>query len=368
MIYLDYAAHTPPDPKVIDEFVKVSLEYPGNPNSSHPLGLAAKKRLDQSTEYISQVFCVSPSEVIYTSGATESNNLAIKGIAGHYKGYGRHIITTYLEHSSITGPISALTNKGYEVDFVAIDRDGQVDLEELEDLLREDTILVSINLVDSEIGMIQPVKEIGALLKKYPHTFFHVDATQGVGKIPVTMENIDLLTFSPHKFHGLTGSGVLIKREGILLEPQLDGGISTTPFRSGTPVLAMAAATEMALREAIEHMDIRLEHVRNLYQYLREELSSMDGLSLNVGHHYSPYILNMSLKDKKPEIVMEQLEKAGYCISGKSACCSVSSPSRPVYALTKSRKAAASTLRVGLSHWTTKEELKGFIEVLKTLI
>ena len=182
MIYLDYSATTPVDKRVLDTFSKVCLEYPGNSNSLHSLGVKSKSLEDHATEKISEMLGVKPSEIIYTSGASESNNTAIKGICLKYQNRGKHIITTYLEHSSIIAPLNYLTDMGFEVDFVKIDDNGLVDLEDLKRLMRDDTILVSICMVDSEIGLRQPIKEIAKILKEYPKCYFHVDMTQALGK------------------------------------------------------------------------------------------------------------------------------------------------------------------------------------------
>ena len=185
MIYLDYSATTPVDKEVLDTFNKVCLEYPGNSNSLHSLGAKSKKLEDYATEKISKYLKVKPSEIIYTSGASESNNTAIKGICMKYQNRGKHIITTYLEHSSVIAPLNYLSDLGFEVDFVKIDDNGLVDLQDLKKLLRDDTILVSICMVDSEIGLKQPINEIAKILKDYPKCFFHVDCTQAIGKISV---------------------------------------------------------------------------------------------------------------------------------------------------------------------------------------
>jgi cysteine desulfurase len=364
MIYLDYAAHTPTDERVLEAYCQVTRDFVGNPNSTHPLGQAAKQKFDACTDRIAKLLKIKQEEIIYTSGATESNNLAIKGIAGAYKKNGKHIITSYLEHSSVTGPIGKLGSLGYEIDFVDITRGGMIDLEHLEELIEEDTVLVSIGYIDSEIGLVQPIEEIGKLLKNYPNVFFHVDATQAVGKIPISIENIDLMTFSAHKFYGMTGSGVLVRKEGIQLEPLLDGGISTTVYRSGTPALPLTASMSSALEIAYEEMQERYQLVTERYQQLKKGLSMLEGLSINTGIHYSPFILNFSLKNKRSAQVQEELAQAGFCVSSKSACCAVQAPSRPVYALTKNRKASTSTLRVGLSHLVTEKNIEDFIEAL----
>ena len=214
MVYLDYSATTKANKEVLDSFV-LAHEYIGNPNSLHKLGVEAKKVIDSATSQIARLLKVKEKEIIYTSGASESNNLAIKGICDKYKNRGKHIITTELEHSSIYGPINYLVDNGYEVDFVKLNSDGTVNLEDLKSLIRDDTILVSISAVNSEIGIKQPLAEISKILSKYPKCFFHSDMTQAVGKIDVDMSCVDLASFSAHKFFGIKGIGVLIKKEKL---------------------------------------------------------------------------------------------------------------------------------------------------------
>ena len=220
MIYLDYAANTPADPLVLEAFCEITKKYIANPNSHYVIGLEANAKLLESTEQISSLLGVKGTEIIYTSGASEANNLAIKGVATKYRNRGKHIITTFLEHSSVNGSLAYLENEGYEIDYVDILPNGLINLDHLKELLRDDTILVSICYVDSEIGIRQDIQKISDLLKSHS-CIFHVDATQAVGKINVSTENVDLMTFAPHKFFGLNGSGVLIKKENILIEPQI---------------------------------------------------------------------------------------------------------------------------------------------------
>ena len=212
MIYLDYSATTPVDERVIDTFSKVCREYPGNSNSLHSLGVKSKELEEYATKKISEMLHVKPSEVIYTSGASESNNTAIKGICLKYQNRGKHIITTNLEHSSVIAPLNYLSDLGFEVDFVKITDDGLVDLDDLKRLMRDDTILVSVCMVDSEIGLKQPINEIADILKNYPKCFLHVDCTQALGKINVDLSNVDLASMSAHKIFGMKGIGLLIKK------------------------------------------------------------------------------------------------------------------------------------------------------------
>ncbi|MCX7615510.1 MAG: cysteine desulfurase [Clostridiales bacterium] len=362
MIYLDYAANTPVREEVLAVFLETSRQYIANPNSSHPLGVLAKARLDESTQHMLKMLGASEYELVYTSGATESNNLAIKGIAEKYKNNGKHIITTYLEHSSVNGTVAFLQNAGYEVDYVEINKDGVVDLDHFKELFRKDTILVSVCCVDSEIGLCQPIEQIGTLLKGYPNCFFHVDATQAVGKIPVSLENVDLFTFAPHKFYGLNGCGALLKKTSVMLEPIIHGGISSTPYRSGTPVLPLAAAMEEALSLAIRDMDKNYIYVNALNLKLRDAMKNFPKIRINSTKNSVPFILNISLPGVKIPAFLHELEKDEIYLSSKSACCAPNTVSRPVYALTKDRKAALSTLRISLSHLTTEKELEIFLD------
>ena len=261
MIYLDYSATTPVDERVLETFNKVCKEYPGNSNSLHSLGVKSKKLENYATEEIAKMLKVKPSEVIYTSGASESNNTAIKGICLKYQNRGKHIITTYLEHSSIIAPLNYLTDLGFEVDFVKIDDNGLVDLEDLKRLLRDDTILVSICMVDSEIGLRQPIKKIANILKDYPKCYFHVDCTQALGKIPVDLSCVDLASMSAHKIFGMKGIGLLIKKENIQIEPLIHGGKSTTSYRSGTPALPLIVSLMKAMELIVPNVEKNMEYM-----------------------------------------------------------------------------------------------------------
>ena len=239
MIYLDYSANTPVDERVLTRFCAVERRCPGNANSHHQAGLDAKAEIDHATQTIARLLRVQPAEIIYTSGASESNNFALKGLARLSRHVGKHIISTPLEHSSVSGTLTALQEQGYEIDLVDIKRDGTIDLDHLKELLRPDTIVVAVTMVDSELGVVQPVQEIAEILKEYPHCHLHVDATQAVGKIPVSFEGVDTMSLTAHKFYGLNGIGLLLKRRKLALEPLIHGGESTTIYRSGTPTVAL---------------------------------------------------------------------------------------------------------------------------------
>lgn len=363
MIYLDYSATTPVDKQVLEVFNKVCLEYPGNSNSLHSLGVKSKELEDYATKKIAKLLKVKPSEIIYTSGASESNNMAIKGVCNRYKNRGKHIITTLLEHSSIVGPLNYLTNDGYEVDFVKIKDDGTVDLDNLKSLLREDTILVSICAVDSEIGLVQPIKEIGEILKEYPKCIFHVDCTQAIGKINIDFTNIDMASISAHKFYGLKGIGLLIKKENIVIDSLIHGGKSTTAYRSGTPALPLIVSIAKALELILPNIDKNYKYVSKLNKIIKDRLSTYDLVHINSTEKSIPHTINFSLMKIKPETFIHALEAKEIYISTKSACSNAESMSNSVYAVTKNRDLSYQTLRISISYLTKEEEVYEFLEV-----
>ena len=363
MIYLDYSATTPTSKEVLDTFVKVSTDFIGNPNSLHTLGVESNNLINKATEQIANILKVKKEEVIYTSGSSESNNLAIKGLCLKYQNRGKHIITTEFEHSSIYGPIGYLETLGFECDFVKSKEDGTVDLEHLKSLLREDTILVTVNSVNSEIGILEPIEEIGRIVKENKNTFFHVDATQSIGKIDIDFSNVDLISFSAHKFFGIKGIGCLIKKDKIMVEPLIHGGKSTTIFRSGTPMLPLIVSTSKALRLAVEDLDKKYEYVLDLNKFLKENLNNYDNVYINSNNNCIPHILNISIKGVKPETMLHALEKYEVYISTQTACSSEKSISKAVLALTKDEERAKSSIRISLSYKTTKEELEEFLRI-----
>lgn len=362
MVYLDYSATTPVNKEVLEVFNKVCIDFPGNSNSLHSLGVKSKELEDYATKKIAKLLKVKQSEIIYTSGASESNNMAIKGVCNKYKNRGKHIITTLLEHSSIVGPLNYLTNEGYEVDFVKIKDDGTVDIDNLKELLRDDTILVSICAVDSEIGLAQPIKEIGELLKEYPKCIFHVDCTQAIGKIDIDFTNIDLASISAHKFFGLKGIGLLIKKENIVIEPLIHGGKSTTSFRSGTPALPLIVSISKALELILPNIEKNYKYITKLSTKVKDKLSNYELVHINSTNNSIPHTINFSLMKIKPETFIHALEEKEIYISTKSACSNAESMSNSVYAVTKNRELSYQTLRISISYLTTEEEIDKFLQ------
>lgn len=361
MIYLDYSATTPVNGDVLNSFNKCSIEYIGNPNSLHKLGVRTKEVIDASTDQIINLLNLNNVDVIYTSGSTEANNLAIKGICRKYQNRGKHIITTSLEHSSIYGPINYLLDSGYEVSFVKLDENGLVDLEDLKRIIREDTILVSINAINSEIGIKQPVEEIGKLLKQYPKVFFHSDLTQAIGKVNIDIKDIDLISFSAHKFFGLKGIGCLIKKDKIVIDPIIHGGKSTTIYRSGTPTAPLIVSLSKALRLSLDKLDEKYNYVLSLNKYLKEKLSVYEKVCINSNDKCIPHILNISVLGVKPETLLHALEEDDIYISTQSACSSSNAVSKAVLSITNNEDRAKSSIRISISNITTKEEIEAFL-------
>lgn len=363
MVYLDYSATTPVDERVIDTYSKVCKEFIGNPNSLHKLGVESKNLIDASTKQIADILGVKVNDIIYTSGASESNNLAIKGICLKYQNRGKHIITTELEHSSIIAPINYLVGLGFEVDFVKLDDNGVVDLDDLKKLIRDDTILVSICSVNSEVGVKQPINEIAKIVKKHPKCYFHSDVTQSIGKEYVDFTNIDLASFSGQKFFGMKGIGCLIKKESIVIEPLIHGGKSTTIYRSGTPATPLIASISKALRLVYEDFDNKTKHVKEIHDYLIDKLKDLD-IYINSNEYCVPNIVNLSLKNIKSETMLHALEQDDIYISTQTAC-STGNYSKAVYSVTKDEDKAGRSIRISISYLTTKEEIDILIDSLK---
>ncbi len=366
MVYLDYSATTPVNEEVLDTYVKVCKDYIGNPNSLHTLGVDAKKLIDASTKQIADILGVKTSEVVYTSGSSEANNTAIKGICSRYSNRGKHIITTELEHSSVIAPLNYLTSLGYEVDFVKLDENGLVDLDDLASLLRKDTILVSIASVNSEVGVKQDIEKISKVIHENSKAFFHSDVTQSIGKEKIDFSCLDLASISCQKFYGMKGIGALIKKENIQITPLIHGGKSTTIFRSGTPATPLIASFAKALRLAYQDFSSKYQKVLDNRNYLVEKLKNED-VFINSNSYCIPHIINISLKDIKSEVMLHALESNDIFISTQTAC-SVGDVSKAVYTITHDKKRASSSIRISISYLTTKEEINIFIDALRNNI
>lgn len=363
MIYLDYSATTPINKEVLDTFNKTCTNYFANPNSIHKLGSMSNDLIKAATEQIASILKLNDEEIIYTSGASEANNLAIKGIAFKYQNRGKHIITTPLEHSSVVGTLNYLGNLGFEIDVLKIDKNGLIDLDDLKEKIRDDTILVTLALVDSEIGIKQNIDEISKIVKNYHKCYLHVDGTQAIGKIITDLSNIDLFSFSSHKIYAMKGCGCLIKKKNIVIEPLINGGKSVTQYRSGTPTTALITSMSKALKLVYQNIDEKYNHVYNLNKILREFLSKYSNVVINSTINSIPHILNFSIIGIKPETFIHALENKEIYISTRSACSKANTISAPVMALTNDQTIAASTLRISISYLTTEGEINKFMDV-----
>lgn len=362
MIYLDNSATTMVDDRVLETFNKVCKNYPGNSNSLHSLGIKSKELEEYATEKISNLLGVKPSEVIYTSGASESNNTVLKGVASKYKNRGNHIITTPLEHSSVLETCKYLESKGFIIDYVKIKDNGLIDIEDLERLLTDNTILVSVAYVDSELGIRQDIDTISKIVKKHPKCYFHVDATQAIGKIKVDPTNIDFISMSAHKIFGLKGIGLLIKKDNIVIDNLIHGGKSTTIYRSGTPALPLICSLMKALELVIPNIDKNYEYVSSLSRKIKDNLKKYDNIHINGTENSIPYIINFSVIGVKPETFIHTMEEEDIYLSTKSAC-STSDISLSVDSIYHNRKISMSSIRISLSYKNTEEEIDKFIEV-----
>ncbi len=363
MLYFDYSASSPVDEDVLNNFIKVTKENFANPNSNHDLGLKAKQLIDDSTKEIANLLNVLPEEIIYTSGDTESNNLVIRGVAERYKTRGKHIIVSSLEHNSIISSCTYLQEMGFDIDLIPINHDGLVDIDSLKSLIRDDTILVSICSVDSEIGLTQPIEEIGKLLKNYDNIIFHTDATQSIGKVKIDYSNCDLITINPHKFYGMPGISILVKKKNVSLKPIILGGKSTTVYRSGTPITNMITSTEIALRKALTLQEERNSYITKLNKKLISKLKEYDKVHINNTEKSIPHTINISIKGVKSDIFASKLNDNKVMISTKTSCCPLNTPSKLVYALTKDKSLATTSLRISICHLTKEEEIDKFLEI-----
>ena len=362
MIYFDNSATTKPYKEVLDSFVTVSSEYFGNPSSLHRIGGQAEKLLSQARDQLAKLLKVKPSEIYFTSGGTESNNMAIKGAALTNRNKGRHIITSSVEHASVMAVMDQLTGEGFDITYLPVDQDGRVSVTEVEKAIRKETILVSIMQVNNEVGTIQPISEIGEMLKKYPTILFHVDSVQAIGKVPLDLNRnrVDFCSLSAHKFHGLKGTGILFVREGVRLTPLLSGGNQERKLRSGTENVAGFVAMAKALRMTMGKSELGLANMKKIQSSLRKGLNEIEGVKIHTPlEGAAPHILNFSLEGIRSEVFLHALETDGVFVSTTSACSSKKkSPSKTLLAMGVSEEVADSSIRISLTFDNTLEEAR----------
>ncbi|MBC6295977.1 cysteine desulfurase [Listeria sp. FSL L7-1517] len=371
MIYFDNSATTKPNSAVLETYTKVASTYFANPSSLHRFGAKSKELLDTSRKQLATMLEVLPEELIFTSGGTEGNNLAIKGLAYSYQNRGKHIITSSIEHPSVRLVMEELEQEGFRVTYLKVDKSGVINLTELKQALSDDTILVSIMGVNNEVGSIQPLREIGQLTAERPDTFFHVDFVQGIGKIPVKIKehHIDLLTISGHKFHALRGSGVLFKRKNVHLHPEIIGGGQEMGYRSGTENLAGTVALAKALRLALEQQQKQTDIV-TIRDFLLTEIAKMPDMTVHTKKVVAaPHIVCFSAKGHRGEILVHALEKEDIYISTTSACSSKQKlASSTLKAMGVTDEEATGAVRVSLSYENRLSEAKIFIQKLQEII
>lgn len=372
MIYLDNSATTRPHPQVIETVRRAMESYYGNPSSLHQKGVEAENVLKQARKVAAQYLGCREAEIIFTSGGTESNNTAIKGIAFQYQNRGKHIITTQVEHPAVYDVCKQLEGLGFSITYLPVDRDGRVSVDDVKQAMRPDTILVSVMHVNNELGTIQPVMEIGQWLRQYPKVLFHVDAVQAIGKVPLRIKDsgIDLLSVSAHKFYGPRGIGILYKREGLIIHPLMMGGGQEAGVRSGTENLPAIAGMAKAFRILEELGTVESIRLQGLNQQLREGISRIEGCIINTPETgVSPHIMNLSVPGVKAEVLLHALEERGFLISTKSACSSkINEPSRVLTAIGIARDCALSSLRISLGRENNAEDIKEFVSALQDCV
>lgn len=362
-VYLDYSATTMVDSSVLESVNEIVKTSYANPNSVHDLGINSKSVIDKSIENITNYFGIDKDEIIFTSGSSESNNTVIKGLIE--RSNRKKIITTYQEHSSIISPLSYLQSKGYIVEFVKLDSNGLVDIDDLRSKLDSNTLLVSICLVSSELGILFNTSEVFEVVKEYDKEIYtHSDITQALGKVKINLGNIDMASFSGHKIYTFKGIGGLIKKKNIKLVPLIHGGSSTTIFRSGTPSTELIYSLSCAFDLFKDSIDNKYDYVFKLNNKIRCYLSKYDDIVINSTENSIPHILNFSIIGRNSSDTQKYFNDRGIYISTKSACSSDKNMSMVVKNMYGEER-AISSVRVSLSYRTTLEEVDCFLEVLK---
>ena len=373
--YLDNAASTKPAKEVIEKMLETLTKDYGNPSAKHMKGLDAENHIRATREAISKILKCKDKEIIFTSGATESNNTAIFGAVNAKKRFGTHIITSTIEHASVREAFLALENIGFDVTFLPVNKEGLIDVEDLREALREDTIFVSIMHVNNEVGSIQPVEKIGKIIKEYnPEILYHVDGVQSFGKIKFNFKdlNADFFTASGHKFHAPKGTGFLYVREGVRIDPLIYGGGQQFKLRSGTEnvpgIAGMGVAASLVYTKDLED---KLNRLRQLRNYFIEELNTIDKVIINgpSGELVSPHIVSATFEGIRSEVLLHALEEREIYVSSGSACSS-NKPglSFALAAMGIETKALESTIRFSFNFAITKEELDYALSAIKELV
>lgn len=359
MIYLDYSATTPVSKEVLDSYIKVTKEYIGNPNSLHSLGEKSHELMESATKQICDILDIDEKEIIYTSGSTEANNLAIIGYALKNSKRGKNIVVSKLEHPSIYGICDYLKTLGFTITYVDNNEEGLIDFEDLKNKVKFDTILVSIVAVNSEVGIRQPLKTLRQIIKKQnENTVFHSDMTQAVGKVNINLHDVDMASLSSHKIYGPKGIGMLYKNEKINVEPIIHGADNT--LRGGTPSLPLIVAFSKALRIAVTNCSKNESVVKLLNEKLSSTISKYPKIKINKTAYSIPHIFNISLMNIKPETFIHALEKRDIYV-GSNTACSKGGISSTLMALYSDKTRALTSIRICLSHLTSFDDINKFL-------
>ena len=375
-VYLDNAASTKVSKPVIELMNKAMDEDYANPSAKHLKGMEAEKYLKEAAAKIAKTMKVSEKELVFTSGGTESNNMALIGAAMARQRYGKHIISTAIEHSAVHQVFVHLADLGFEYSILKVDEKGQISLEELKSLLRADTILVSVMYVNNEIGAVQDIKAIADIVHGYnKDIYMHTDAIQAYGKFKIfpKKEGIDLLSVSAHKLHGPKGSGFLYIDERVNIKPIIYGGGQQRGLRSGTLNIPGIAGLGEAAKEAYKDFDKEVEYIYSLRDYLIDEITKLndEGIKLNCekGVKFAPHVLSISISGVRAEVLLHAMEERGIYIASGSACSS-NHPglSGTLKGIGLKEEFLSSTVRVSFSKYNNKKELDFFLANLKELI
>lgn len=367
MIYLDYSATTPVSYDVLESYLKATKDYIGNPNSLHDLGVKSKTLMNTAIKQIADLFSVLESELTFTSGATESNNMALVGACLANMKRANHIIVSKLEHPSIYKICEYLETLGFEISYVSNNQDGLIDFEDLKHKIRPNTVLVSICAVNSELGVRQPLKMIRQIIKKEnQQTLFHSDMTQAIGKIPVNFHDVDMASISAHKIFGPKGIGLFYKSSRVTVTPLIHGSGKSNALRPGTPPVPLIVAFSKALRLALVDIDKRENFVRRLNEKIVAELCRIDGILINQTKYSIPQILNISLENIRPETFLHAMEEHEIYLGTNTACAS-GELSTSIMAIYNDKKRATSSIRISLSYVTTTDEINRFLIAFKAV-
>lgn len=372
MIYFDNSATTKPYPEALATYTEVATRIWGNPSSLHNLGSQATRILEASRKQIAELIGKKAEEIYFTSGGTEGDNWILKGVAFEKAPYGKHIIVSDIEHPAIKESAAWLKTQGFEVDYAPVDARGFVKVDALASLLRPDTTLVSVMAVNNEIGSIQPIHDIAALLEDRPTVSFHVDAVQALAKVATEVylpERVDFATFSSHKFHGLRGVGFVYIKEGKKITPLLTGGGQEKEMRSTTENVAGIAATAKALRLAMENQEAFASKTQQMKEVIRKELSNYPDVTIFSGEdHFAPHILTFGIKGVRGEVVVHAFEEFDIYISTTSACSSkAGKPAGTLIAMGVDKSIAQTAVRLSLDIENDMSQVEQFLTKFKLI-